>query len=78
MQPHPQTGTLGGKSPRAAFAEAVHAGWQRMDADPHALLAAFAHTETRIVKQGSFRYKGQPYTAREGSLGPEAGGQAGA
>lgn len=62
---HPQSGTLRGRSPRQAFADAVAAGWERMDIDPDALRAAFARNEVRTVNQGAFSYKSEHYTARE-------------
>ena len=62
---HPQSGTLGGRSPRQAFTEAVANGWRRMDADPLALLAAFAFEKKRVVHQGGFSYGGKHYTARK-------------
>ena len=62
---NPQHGALGGRSPREVFQAAVEAGWQRMDISVGALHAAFAHDESRIVRQGAFSYEGRNYTARE-------------
>lgn len=62
---HPQSGVLGGRSPREAFAAAVDAGWTRMDIDPGALRAAFARDASRTVRQGAFSYNGERYTAPE-------------
>ncbi len=60
----PQTGLLKGRSPRDAFAQAVDAGWRRMDVDRGAMLAAFARDESRMVKQGGFSYGGRRYSSR--------------
>ena len=62
---HPQSGVLGGKSPREAFAKAISEGWERMDAKADELRAIFAKDEERTVSQGSFSVNGTRYTARE-------------
>ena len=62
---NPQQGTLNGLSPREAFTRFVDDGWQRMDADPDALRAVFAHSESRLVRQGSITVGSRTYTSRE-------------
>ena len=61
----PQHGDLGGLSPREKFNRAEAGGWKRMDVDPYALRAAFARTDTRIVKKGCVSHLGQKFTAPE-------------
>ncbi|MEX2617282.1 MAG: helix-turn-helix domain-containing protein [Alphaproteobacteria bacterium] len=61
----PQSGFLAGLSPRQKFAEAVEAGWQRMDIEETALRAVFARTVSRKVSQGAFTLNNVSYTSRE-------------
>jgi len=62
---HPQSGSLAGRSPRQAFAQAVEAGWRRTDIEPLALRAAFAKDVVKTIRQGGFKHGGEVYTARE-------------
>lgn len=57
----PQSGHLAGKSPAAAFAALVEAGWRRTDIDRAALEAAFARETTRVVHQGEITIDGRRY-----------------
>lgn len=57
----PQDGTLTGRSPNQAVADAIAAGWRPTGVDPDALGAAFATTVERAVKQGHFKHKRRWY-----------------
>ena len=61
----PQHGFLDGRSPREAFNAACEDGWQPVEVEPGAMLAAFARPKSRVVRQGAFSHDGRSYTHRE-------------
>ncbi|MCL8381773.1 hypothetical protein [Xanthobacter aminoxidans] len=61
----PQKGALKGRSPRAAYNEALAGGWQRIDVDARQLHTVFATTQNREVRQGCISFGGQRWTCDE-------------
>lgn len=49
----PQQGDLQGRSPKEAFDQAVGAGWQRTDIDPHDLMMAFSEEGRKKVTKST-------------------------
>ena len=61
----PQRGSLNGRSPNSAYADAIKAGWGKTEVAPETFAIAFSTEETRVIKQGRFSYGGRFWTSPE-------------
>ncbi len=61
----PQRGSLNGRSPNGALADAIAAGWGTVAVDPDAFAIAFSTEARRTVQQGRIRHAGKLWTCPE-------------
>jgi hypothetical protein len=61
----PQRGSLNGRAPNGALADAIAAGWGMVAVDPDAFAIAFSAEERRTVQQGRIRHAGTFWTCPE-------------